>query len=543
MKKSNGKQADSAQLQREAEAAMRNGDTARAGKLLEQILDSGPPFAYGFYQLGLHKYNLGDKNTALEKLKEALRIAPDMISARFLLGKIYLEENESKLALEQFRSITKIDPDDHEAYFLMAKGCLHLNMTEEARALLHEAYDAEPDEPKYSEALGALYYQQENFSEAYRFFTGKALRDTDRTETLNLLGECAGKIGDTSAQINAFERSLALKPDQPDLESKLAEARERSGIKIRDSAPRKKISIFSNIDSFLGDITEHLKLRYQVKRFAVGGLDDLAGLMQWSDLSWFEWCDNLLVQASRLPKQSVILCRMHKYEVFTDMPDKVNWENVDHLICVFKLVADVLKKRIDIKTPVSIIPNGVNFNKYPFPENKRYGKKIAYVGHIKKSKGPELLLQCFAKIYRYDPEYTFHIAGFHQDQEFQIYFDHLIARLGLPVKYYGWIENIEPWLSDKDYILSSSVSEAFQYAVVEGIAKGLLPLVHNWPDSDTIYPGEVLFSTVDECLELLQKYEKSSRPELARSYRERMEERFSLEKQLKSIDAIIDRYL
>jgi len=332
-------------------------------------------------------------------------------------------------------------------------------------------------------------------------------------------------------------------PGKGNPEKRLPERQRRADAAQRRAGKRKKIALFSTLDSFLGDITEHFERRYEVRKCSGSRAGDIAALMRWSDLSWFEWCDNLLIYASRLEKTAPVICRMHRYEAFTTMPERVNWQNVDHLICVIDLIADVVRKRIPGTTPVSVIPNGVNFDRYPPPENKTYGKKVAYAGYIKKPKGAALLLQCFAKMHAYDPEYTFHVAGVHQDMEIELYFNHVVEKLGLPVIYYGWVDPIAPWFADKDYIISSSISESFQYAVAEGIASGLLPLVHTWPGSEDIYPEDCLFVTVDDCLNLLRTYEESDKKALAQKYRNHLRRRFSLERQLEAIDAVVGKYL
>jgi len=528
-------------LQRETEAAIQQGDLGRAEDLIFRIVEEGPPFAYGLYQLGLLYYNRGRADAAAGQLLKALEAAPEMISARFLLGKIYLEKNEPKKAMEQFRTIIGIDPADDEAYFLLARCCLMLDMTSEVLSLIDKAHSLNPGNAEYIEALGALYFRRGDYSEAFRYLSDGALEKSDRVETWNLLSECSEKIGNKRRQLLALERSVEIDPDQTDKSAKLEGLRKLPG--MTGAVIRKKIAFFSNIDSFLGDITGHLSKRYEVKKVDVRSADEIARYMEWSDLSWFEWCDSLLVQASQMRKTAPVVCRLHRYEAFTPFPGQVNWENVDHLICPFQPIIDVLRSQIDMQTPVTIIPNGLDFTQYTIPENKQYGKKIAYVGYLKKQKAPELLLQCFAAIHRYDPEYTLHIAGEYQDLEAQVYCEHMLKKLDLPVHFYGWVKPVSKWLEDKDYIISSSISESFQYSVVEGIARGLLPLVHSWPGSDLIYPGECIYGTFDECLNIIRDYEKCDKIAVAQSYRNIMEKRFSLENQLEAIGELIEQYI
>ena len=47
--------------------------------------------------------------------------------------------------------------------------------------------------------------------------------------------------------------------------------------------------------------------------------------MIWADICWFEWCDELVAYGSKLSiaKEKRIICRLHSYEAFTDLPANV----------------------------------------------------------------------------------------------------------------------------------------------------------------------------------------------------------------------------
>ena len=119
----------------------------------------------------------------------------------------------------------------------------------------------------------------------------------------------------------------------------------------------------------------------------------------------------------------------------------------------------------------------------------------------------------------------------------------MIKEMGIPVSFEGWVEDIPSWFEDKDYIICSSISESFMYAIVEGIACGLMPLVHNWPGSDQIYPKECIFLTSDECLEMVKRYENYDKHKKAIELRDHMKSRFSLEKQISEIEELLEQYL
>ena len=77
---------------------------------------------------------------------------------------------------------------------------------------------------------------------------------------------------------------------------------------------------------FMDDILDHLKGRYEIRRFQGRSAEEMADLMGWGDIAWFEWCDQTLIRASRMEKTCRIVCRLHSFEAFTDWPAQVAWK-------------------------------------------------------------------------------------------------------------------------------------------------------------------------------------------------------------------------
>ena len=454
-----------------------------------------------------------------------------------------LESGNAKNALAVLREYIRTNPNDSQAYVFLSRVCAELSLFDEALTFLKEAERLAPGFD-YREEWGMLFYRKDSYKEAYARFSQKGIENVTNAEVLTAYAECAARIGDHTAAHRALKKARSVHPERADILCKLAQLSD-SLPKMSQTAEKKKIAVFASNDFFLHDIIKHWENQHEVKVFNGSQFNEASALTRWSDIVWLEWCDQLTTAVSKLPKHSPIICRLHRYEAFTDMPRTMHWANIDHLVCV----ADIVKKHLlsrfagQISVPISIIPNGVDFRKFTIPQDKKYGKRVAYVGYLRKIKGLELLIQCFKKIQDYDPEYTFHIAGTFIEPDAEPYVMHMINKLHLPVVFNGWIENIPEWLRDKDYIISTSIFESFMYALVEGIGCGLMPMVHWWPGADDIYPEECLFLTVDNCVDLLRRYEGSDRRAEAERLRAIMVERFALEKQLESIDRVIEKYL
>lgn len=303
----------------------------------------------------------------------------------------------------------------------------------------------------------------------------------------------------------------------------------------------KKIAVFAAFDTFLKDIAGHLSKDNEVRTFRKGTAERMRLLLEWADIAWFEWCDNFLVEATRMEKMCPIVCRLHSYEAFSEIPAMVDWSKVDLLIYVNDSVRQVLENRVTIPAPQITVHNAVDGFRFSIPESKVYGKKIASVGYINYRKNPGLLLYCFKKIHQYDPEFSLHIAGEHQGPRLELYFDHFLKENPLPVYFDGWVDDMAAWYADKDYVISTSLFESFHYSIAEGMACGLVPLIHNWFGAGNLYPEEFLFNDPDECLEVVKNMQGRDRAELGRQNRQFILDRYGPEDKMAAISRELKR--
>jgi tetratricopeptide (TPR) repeat protein len=305
----------------------------------------------------------------------------------------------------------------------------------------------------------------------------------------------------------------------------------------------KKIAIFASHDVFIKDIAAGLSVDNQVRKFEGDTLERMQELLRWADIAWFEWCDQLLVAATTLPKSCKIICRLHSYEAFTDMPSQVDWSKVDHVVFVNQSVRNIVGKRIPDGIPTTITYNGVNLERFTLPAGKPVTKKIASVGYINYKKNPALLLYAFKKIHEYDPQYTLHIAGQHQDPRLELYMSNFLNRHPLPVYFEGWVDDMPAWYADKQFVISTSLFESFHYSIAEGMASGCLPLIHDWYGADTLYPQEYLFGDPDRCLEIVKRLERADLNTTRRRNREYIADRYDEKGRTPEIHDLIARVL
>lgn len=306
---------------------------------------------------------------------------------------------------------------------------------------------------------------------------------------------------------------------------------------------KQKLVFFSikNGDKFLHDIIDGLKEKYEIRKIIVTNLKQVDEGMKWADICWFEWCDQLVAYGSKLSlaKEKKIICRLHSYEAFyQNFTQEVLWENVDKVIFVAEFIRDiVLKKEPSLTLEQTLyIPNGINFEKFKFNE-RTPGFKIAYVCSIDFKKGPMLLLHSFKSIYDVDNRYELHIAGEFIEPRYKLYYDQMVKELGLEnnVFYHGFQTNIPKWLEDKNYIISTSVLESQHLAIMEAMAMGIKPLVHNFYGAREIYENKFIWNTINEAVKMINKENYHSY-----EYRKFIEDNYSLEKQLTLTNEVLD---
>jgi glycosyltransferase involved in cell wall biosynthesis/radical SAM superfamily enzyme YgiQ (UPF0313 family)/MoaA/NifB/PqqE/SkfB family radical SAM enzyme/spore maturation protein CgeB len=318
-----------------------------------------------------------------------------------------------------------------------------------------------------------------------------------------------------------------------------------AGATSRTSGPKSKFAVLAhgNNISFMEEIIARLRTSYDVWIVDCNDRKEVSRALMSADVCWIEWATDFAVRVTKLPRRCKTILRLHSYETFTSSPQKIHWENVDALILVSPYIREVLKDQvpdIEAKVRTHIVPNCVDLDKFYFTGRRR-GKKIAFVAALRPVKNIPFLIQCFREIHAADPEYTLHVAGelfgkeLHQN-ELHHYMKHAVKELGIDrhVYFYGRVQNVSGWLDDKDCILSTSIREAHPVNLIEGMAKGLKPVVHNFPGSKCLYPDKWIFNTAEECRDVVLSAEFDRE-----EYRAYVREHWCAERVLPQIDALL----
>lgn len=251
----------------------------------------------------------------------------------------------------------------------------------------------------------------------------------------------------------------------------------------------------------------------------------------WPDLVWFEWCDQNLLEGTQQPWHCPVICRLHSYEAFTDLPPHIRWEHVDALVFVAPHIRDlVLAQWPTLKDQVEmvVIPNGVSPDGLTFRE-RQHGHRIGYLGYLNHKKGVDILVQAIRVL----PDYEFRVAGRFQDPHLEYYWHECTKDLP-NIWFDGWVppEQKDDWLEGVDYLISPSIVESFGYSIAEAMLKGLFPILHQRPGA--IYPSHT-FRSVNDIRALLAK------PYDSTAYRQHVLDHYALTGQMEATEALFVR--
>lgn len=243
------------------------------------------------------------------------------------------------------------------------------------------------------------------------------------------------------------------------------------------------------------------------------------------DAFLFMWCDKATkdyINTKPLPIPIIVV--MRRYEFYTGEWNDIKWDRVDHLFFVngnFRKA--VVEAKPDLEEKSSVVYNIFDPDRFTFRE-RGHGRKIAMVGHVNQRKNLSMALQIMAEL---PNDYELHLAGSVQSIEVMVYLDHLAKKLRRRIHFHSNIppENMNRWLDDKNYLLHTSVSEGNPNSVIEAMAKGIKPAIHEYPGAADQFPQNMVFGKISEAVNMLSHESMYD----SQVYRHWADSRFSLD--------------
>ncbi|MFH1059295.1 MAG: glycosyltransferase [Pseudomonadota bacterium] len=475
----------------------------------------------------------GQTAAALERLRP-LAQAPDApaeglkLLAGALMGSRHFDE-----AAQVFGRLLALEPERAGLHNSLAMALIMAGRPEKAPAHLEQALALEPANHVFAANLGKYFLMGEDHAQAVQAFE-RALAlapPPARPELLGLVNQCLANLGRPLRSLDA--------PPPP------APAPDAPVSLIPAAAPARSMLVCCapGTDSFVANIVTGLAPDWAVEKLVSDQVEDLVAAIRRHDVLWIEWGNELAAfltnqAGAELTGKRVIL-RIHAYEVMAGLALKIDYSRVTDLVFVCAGMRDLFlhnkpEARQQVKR-IHVIPNGIDTRRIAFTP-RAPGFDLAYVGYINFKKGPQLLWHAFRALHERQPRCRLHVAGRFQDSYHEVAFRHFLERNGLTgaVRFHGWVEGIEQWLADKHAILCTSLSESQGLGLMEAMASGLRPLIHNFHTAEGIYPRHFLWNNLDE---LVRRYHEPYDPALGRRF---VEENYSLDLALTRLRRMLD---
>jgi tetratricopeptide (TPR) repeat protein len=132
-------------------------------------------YAYAYFRLGYAAYQKNETDLAIDYLKEAIRINPDIVGPHYWLGRLYYEIGELEQARQSWQQVIRIDPGYQRAQYFLKKTNGAIRYGKQAYEHYEAGYNYY-EQGLYQQALAE--YQQaiqynNNFTDAYYLIGAK----------------------------------------------------------------------------------------------------------------------------------------------------------------------------------------------------------------------------------------------------------------------------------------------------------------------------------------------------------------------------------
>lgn len=201
---------------RQADILISHGRGAEASTKLATARDEQPDYAIQLFLIEAETLSANNQtNRAWNVLQQALKQYPDDLNLLYSRAMLAEKRNDLPQMEKDLRAIIAREPDN--AMALNALGYTLSDRTTryaEAKALIQQAYDINPDDPAVLDSLGWVNYRLGNLDEAERLLRQALERFPDQ-EVAAHLGEVLWANGKQREAKQIWARFLKENPDSP----------------------------------------------------------------------------------------------------------------------------------------------------------------------------------------------------------------------------------------------------------------------------------------------------------------------------------------
>ncbi len=189
--------------------AGRQGQAMHAVRSLASVM----PDAYFLDQVGRTYEEAGLRGLAIEAYREAVRVDGQFPSARYNLGRMYLETANLREGIAEMQAAIHLHPDFPEAHQALGMAYTEQGRVDDAIAHLQRALAVAPDLAVVRNHLGRLYMAQGRLEEAIQTFRALVERAPQLAEARHNLAVAYARQRLQEPAIEQFTAALGLRPD------------------------------------------------------------------------------------------------------------------------------------------------------------------------------------------------------------------------------------------------------------------------------------------------------------------------------------------
>lgn len=218
--------------------------------------------------------------------------------------------------------------------------------------------------------------------------------------------------------------------------------------------------------------------------------------LTWADTVFVEWCNVAPAIVSLVdPGRARVIVRLHSYEALTMWPHLVDLSRIDDLVFVAAHVRDLAVTIVPrLRQPgaprLRVLPNAIDLARFRLPKVADARFTVAMIGVRSVVKDPCWAFEVIRLLRREDPRHRLLLVGADfdattsaaaaaYDRRYRRELEALEAE-GAVVRH-AFTADVPGVLRQAGVLLSSSVREGAQQAVIEGAASGAVPVVRDWP--------------------------------------------------------------
>lgn len=241
----------------------RNGELTKAEWAYQEVLEYEPNHPDALHLLGVLFHQLGDSDSAIERVQASLASNPDQPKALNNLGNIFAAAKRSEDAIETYQKAIDLKPNYTEAIHNLGNVYNELDRLTESVECFRRAIELVEDDATTWSALGAAYEKLSQFDDAIEAYQTASSLDEDSVGPLSRLGAVYRKLNQIDRARSIYEKWLELKPDDP-----IATHFLHACSPTEDSPTRASVDyVRSTFDSFAEEFDDCLEgLGYQVPK-------------------------------------------------------------------------------------------------------------------------------------------------------------------------------------------------------------------------------------------------------------------------------------